>query len=131
MIHFEERWVTISWDADVQAVLVEWKGFADSKELRSALDTALDLVRKRKATRCLGDCRRAGPTTQDDQRWANESWLPRTAALGVRQIAYVLPHSAVARMSLTRSVFRFEDQDLVQAQFDDIDAARAWLLSQR
>ncbi|WP_437816374.1 hypothetical protein [Sorangium sp. So ce1078] len=129
MIHLDERWVSISWDADIQAVLVEWKGFADSKELRTALDAAMDLVHRKRAIRCLGDCRRAGPTSQDDQRWANESWLPRMDALGVRRIAYVLPRSAIARMSLTRALARFDGQVLVQAQFDGIDAARAWLIS--
>ncbi|WP_437318963.1 hypothetical protein [Sorangium sp. So ce385] len=129
MIHLDERWVTISWEADIQAVLLEWKGFADSKELRSSLDAAIDLAHRKKATRCLGDCRRAGPTSQDDQRWANESWLPRVAAHGVRRIAYVLPRSAVARMSLTRALARFDGHELVQAQFDDIDEARAWLIA--
>ncbi|AUX45182.1 hypothetical protein SOCE26_066630 [Sorangium cellulosum] len=131
MIHFDERWVTISWDADIQAVLAEWKGFADTRELRAALEATLDLVRKKKATRCLADCRHAGPTTQDDQRWALENWLPRTAALGVRHVAYVMPRSAIARMSLTRSVTRFDGQDLAQVLFDDIDAARAWLAAAR
>ncbi|XXX79461.1 hypothetical protein WMF30_11865 [Sorangium sp. So ce134] len=129
MIHVDERWVTVSWEAEIQAVLVEWKGFAASKDLRTALDAALDLVHRKKATRCLGDCLRAGPTSQDDQRWANESWLPRMVAQGVRRIAYVMPRSAIARMSLTRTVTRFEGRDLLQAQFDGIAEARAWLIS--
>ncbi|WP_437336847.1 hypothetical protein [Sorangium sp. So ce394] len=54
MIHVDERWVTVSWEADIQAVLVEWKGFADSKELRSSLDAAIDLAHRKKATRRPG-----------------------------------------------------------------------------
>ena len=131
MIYFDERWITISWDEGLQAVVAEWKGFAESKEFRAGLEAGLDLARAKRARRWLADTRRLGPATLEDQRWASDVWFPRAVAAGVRWMALVVPQSAIARMSLRGVMTKVDGKDLSQEHFDSADAARTWLASVR
>ncbi|WP_437563554.1 hypothetical protein [Sorangium sp. So ce542] len=131
MVYFDERWITISWDEELQAVVAEWKGFAESKEFRAGLEAGLSLARKKMATRWLADTRRGPPSTQEDQQWTSQIWFPRLIAQGVRWMALVVPESAITRMSLKGIMTRVTSTDLTQAYFHDAESARIWLASVR
>ncbi len=131
MIHFDERWITISWDADIQAVVAEWKGYAESKDFRAGLEAGLDLARKKRTTRWLADTCRGAPTSLEDQRWTSQDWFPRVTAAGVRWMALVVPQSAITRLSLKGIMSKVDGRTLTQAYFEDAAAARAWLASSR
>lgn len=127
MIHFDARWVTIRWDADIQAVHAEWKGYSEGKEIRAGLDAGCELLRKKRARRWLADLRKLGPIRQEDQRWMYEVWFPRAIALGLRWMALVEPRSAVARMSVSGVMSRVDSKDIIQSYFDQVELARGWL----
>ncbi|WP_437311268.1 hypothetical protein [Sorangium sp. So ce388] len=131
LIYFDERWITISWDEDLQAVVAEWKAFAETKDFRAGLEAGLSLARKKMAIRWLADTRRAPPSTQEDQQWTSQVWFPRAIAQGVRWMALVVPESAITRMSLRGIMTKVTSKELVQEYFPDAAAARAWLASVR
>ncbi|AUX46693.1 hypothetical protein SOCE26_082010 [Sorangium cellulosum] len=127
MIHFDERWITISWDPHIEAVVAEWKGFAESKDFRAGLEAGLELARQKRARRWLADTLRGPPSTQADQKWTSEIWFPRVIVAGVRWMALVVPQSAITRMSLKGIMSKVTTESLTQAYFEDAASARAWL----
>lgn len=127
MIFFNQRWLTVHWDDEIQAVWMEWKGYSEAEEYRSGLDAGAELVRQKRANRWLADMRLLGPVRQEDQDWSNQIWFPRAIAAGVRYMALVSPQAAVARMSVKRIMRRVKDVELVTSYFDEYAPARAWL----
>ena len=125
--YFDKRWMTVRFDETIQAVWLEWKGYAEGEEYRSGFNFGVDLLEQKKASRWLGDCRLLGPVSQADQQWTNQDWHPRAAAAGMRWVALVSPKAAVARMSLRYIITRVNNADLVFNNFDDMESARQWL----
>lgn len=129
LIVFEEHWVTIRWDDALKAICAEWKAYAEGDDFRSPLTHALGLCQRRRASRYLADCRYLGPVTQADQRWLNTDWFPRMSNAGLRFMAVVSPRSSVSRLSVRQVLNRVGDIPLTNSNFDDVEAARAWLRS--
>ena len=129
MIYLDKRWITVRFDESIQAVVLEWKGYAEGEEYRSGFHAGVELMQQKKACRWLGDCRLLGPITQADQLWMNQVWHPHAAAAGMRWVALVSPKAAVARLSLKYIVTKVNNTELVFNHFDDIESARAWLRS--
>lgn len=129
MIYFENRCIIVRFDESIQAVCMEWKGYAEGEDYRAGFTAGIELLQQKNACRWIGDCRLLGPVTQADQQWTNQHWHPRAAAAGMRWVALVSPKAAVARLSLKYIVTKVNNADLVFNNFDDIDAARVWLRS--
>ena len=129
MIYYDKRWMTIRFDESLQAVCLEWKGYAEGEEYRSVFNAGIELLQQKKVSRWLGDCRLLGPVTQADQQWTNQEWHPRAAAAGMRWVAIVSPKAAVARLSIKYIITKVNNTDLVFNHFDDLESARTWLRS--
>lgn len=127
MIYFNERYLTISWDAEIGAVRMEWKEFIDGPPFRAGLDAGLALVEQKKSVKWLADLRRLGPVTLEDQKWSNEDWFPRVIAAGLRYMALVSPRKVVAQMSVRTIMAKVMDKNLTTAHFDEVEQARDWL----
>jgi hypothetical protein len=128
MIHFfNERYLTIFWDAEINAVRMEWKEFVDGPSFRTGLDAGLALIVEKRSGKWLADLRRLGPVTLEDQRWSNEEWFPRAIGAGLRYMALVSPRKVVAQMSVRTIMSKVMDRNLTTAHFDDIEEARNWL----
>lgn len=129
LVVYSERWVTIRWDDSLKAVCAEWKAYAEGDDFRNPLNAALGLCQRRRPSRYLADCRSLGPISQSDQRWLNELWFPPAVNAGLRFMAVITPKAAVARLSVRQVFSRIGDIPLVNANFDDLEAARTWLRS--
>jgi hypothetical protein len=116
----------VSYDPEVQCVVMTWTGYAPGAPFRAANEAVLDRVVKERATRILGDIEAVQITSAADQRWLAEDWLPRAAAAGLRHAALVTP-----AFELDHAPVRLIGESLPQQfeleYFDDLEAARAWL----
>ncbi len=127
MIYYDERWLTIRWDASVYAVWTEYKGYAEAEEYRAGHEAGLALLRQKGTSRWISDARHLAPIRQVDQEWLNTDWVPRGIASGWRWLAIVSPRAAVARMSVKQVISRIGDISFVTNYFDSMEAARLWL----
>lgn len=127
MLYYDKRWMTVRFDESAQAVLQEWKGYAEGEEYRSGLDVLIDLMRQKNSCRLLADCRQLGPIAQVDQHWTRQDWEPRAVAAGLRFVAIVSPKAAVARLSIKQMVAKVNNIEVTTNHFDDLESARAWL----
>jgi hypothetical protein len=118
---------SVRWDEDGQLVLVEWQGWANASEFAGLLDAEIVALRKHHGTRMLADCRRQKGLSAADQDRANENWLPRALAAGLKRFAVVVPSSGLAEANLKERLGKVRAGALEVAYFPTPEEARAWL----
>ena len=75
----------------------------------------------------LADCRRQKGLRAADQVRANEVWLPRALAAGLKRMAVVLPTSGLAAANLKERLAKARPAALEVAYFTTPEEARVWL----
>jgi len=118
---------SVRWDEDGQFVLVEWQGWANATEFAALLEAEIVALRKHKSSRMLADCRRQKGLSAADQDRANEVWLPRALAVGLKRMAVVVPSSGLAAANLKERLGKVRAAALEIAYFPTPEEARAWL----
>jgi hypothetical protein len=127
-VYFDSPGVaSVRWDEDGQLVLVEWRGWANAGEFSDLLDAELAALRKHHGTRMLADCRRQKGLSAADQDRANEVWLPRALAVGLKRFAVVVPSSGLAEGNLKERLGKVRAGALEVAYFATPEEARDWL----
>jgi len=111
----------VTWEEDGRFVLVDWQGWANPTEFAALLEAEIVALRKHKGTLMLADCRR-------HQVRADEVWLPRALAAGLKRFAVVLPSSGLAAANLKERLGKARASALEVAYFPTLEEARAWLL---
>lgn len=127
MIYKNYPFITIHWDEEINAVMMEWTKFAVSAHFRRALNDGLDLLIEKGSQRWLADLRGLGPVGPADQKWSNEDWFPRAIAAGVTRMALVAPKTTLSRMSVDTIMERVGEVNLATHYFDSVADARQWL----
>jgi stage II sporulation SpoAA-like protein len=118
---------SVRWDEDGQLVLVEWRGWANSTEFSALLEAEIVALRKHKGSRMLADCRRQKGLSGSDQDRANNVWLPRALAAGLKRFAVVVPASGLAEANLKERLGKVRAGALEIAYFATPEEAREWL----
>jgi hypothetical protein len=118
---------SVRWDAAGQLVLVEWQGWANETEFSQLLEAEISALRKHRGTRMLADCRRQKGLSAADQDLANENWLPRALAAGLKRFAVVVPLSGLAQANLKERLGKVRPGALEIAYFATPEEARVWL----
>lgn len=117
---------SISVDHSIPAVLVVWKGYATSAQLRFIHEHMLCMVKKHGVRKILGDDTALPTIHMEDRVWINEEWMPRAVAAGVRAGASKRPQSYFGKLSIEH-VLSGAPENLTIRAFDEFDDARHWL----
>ena len=118
---------SVRWDEAGQLVLVEWEGWANSSEFAALLDGEIEALREHRCSRLLADCRRQKVLNPADQERANQEWVPRALAVGLKRFAVVVPASVLAELNLKASLDKVPANELEVAYFATPEEARVWL----
>jgi hypothetical protein len=118
---------SVRWDQGGQVVLVEWEGWADSTEFKELLDAEIRALQQHRGSRLLADCRQQKVISPADQHRANQEWLPRALAAGLKRFAVVLPKSGLAEMNLRDALGKVPETALQVAYFATLEEGKAWL----
>jgi hypothetical protein len=118
---------SVRWDQGGQVVLVEWEGWADSTEFKELLDAEIRALQQHRGSRLLADCRQQKVISPADQQRANQEWLPRALAAGLKRFAVVLPKSGLAEMNLRDALGKVPETALQVAYFATLEEGKAWL----
>jgi hypothetical protein len=125
--YWENAVVATLWDAEIRAVRMEWRAFVEGETFRTALLKGLELAKREGAENWLADMKLMGPITFDDQRWADEVWLPKALEAGVRRVALVMPEKPPAELAVLKITDAYGRTPIKRRRFDDLEEARAWL----
>lgn len=118
---------SVRWDEAGQLVLVEWEGWATTGEFSKLLEAETAALKEHHGSRLLADCRRQIALTPADQDRANEVWLPRALAAGLKRFAVVLPSNVLAAVNLKVRLNKVPSIALEVAYFATPEEARDWL----
>lgn len=128
---FENDYVKISIDESVPCL--EWigkKGFIHSKEFRLSEEKCVQFYLEYKDTYpkmgWFVDARNIGAISPMDTQWVIEEILPQLAAAGLKKEAFVVPRSALGK--LTVDLYKSNSGDIIEIQlFETVQPAKTWL----
>jgi hypothetical protein len=127
---FENEYVKLSLDEKVPCL--EWIGkkFMPSEAFRASEETSLQLYLQYKKTypkmQWFVDARDIGPVSPTDTQWVAEKILPQFAAAGLTKEAFVVPKSALGKITVKN--YRSDAGKIIEIEvFDSVEAAKNWL----
>jgi hypothetical protein len=126
-VYVDEPFVSIRWDGLHSHVLTEWKGFANSEELRAALLKGIQAIVDNHAAAYVSDARKLRVIVHEDQAWISEKWMPLALQAGLRRLAFVTASSGLGRLTVRDVVNLVDHHGLESRTFSSLQAARQWV----
>jgi hypothetical protein len=134
-VFYDSPFITVSWEPELQYVLVKWKKYAEGEDYQVGLNKVIELFQLRNGSLLLSDSRQQGVVSVADQTWTTQEWRTKVGAAGLRKTAILLPEKAIAQLSLNKMLKASAaitdstgDITFQSAYFSDIEQAQAWLL---
>lgn len=125
--HIEDNPVCcISVDRRVPCVLLVWKQYSTSAQLRFVYESALDLLKKHRLSKILGDNTDLPTVHDEEQQWISANWMPRAAAAGLRFCAFKRSETHFVRVA-TDAIMDLAPAGLTLRSFDGLEETRRWL----
>jgi hypothetical protein len=126
-VYVDEPYLTIRWDGLHKHVLSEWKGFANSEELRAALLKGIQAIIDNHAVAYVSDARRLKVIVHEDQKWIQEKWMPLALQAGLKRLAFVISGTGLGRLTIQDVVALVDHHGLESRTFSSVEAARHWV----
>jgi hypothetical protein len=113
----------IQFDQSINAVIMEWNGYANSNEFREGTELMLNTLIQNKTTKVLAQLKDMTLIGSEDMAWLEKQFLPRAVKFGFRTIAIVKPQSHFNRVAI-ESIKEKVDEKLMSINiFDTTDEA--------
>jgi len=117
----------IYFDKEINAVVMEWDGYATSKQFKQGTELMLNLLIKNNCSKVLADIKDMKIIAMEDQQWLNEEFLPRATTFGFKAIAIVKPNYYFNQVAVETISYKVDKDKLTINFFDNIEDAKAWL----
>lgn len=117
----------IYFDHAIDAVIMEWDGYATSSQFKEGTELMLNTLIKNKASKVLADIEDMVLIGSEDQQWLNETFLPRAIEFGFKSIAIVKPHSYFNKVAVENVSYKVDKDKLNIHFFENAPEARQWL----
>jgi len=126
-IYVDEPYLSIRWDVLHNHVFSEWRGFANSAELRRCLLKGIEAIRDNRAAAYVSDARKLKVIVREDQEWIKETWMPLAINAGLKRLAFVTSSTGLGRLTIADVVTLVDDHGVKSRTFDSLTAARQWV----
>jgi hypothetical protein len=126
-VYVDEPYVSVRWDGLHNHVLSEWRGFANSEELRAALLRGIQAIVDNHASAYVSDARKLRVIVHEDQAWISEKWMPLALQAGLKRLAFVTAASGLGRLTVKDVVDLVDHHGLESRTFTSLEAARRWV----
>jgi len=118
----------IFFNPDIKAVVMNWHGYATSRQLKEGSEKMLTTLIEHKANKVLANLKDMILISMEDQNWIEHSFIPRGSEKGFKAIAIIKPTSYFNRVAIENIASKVENRDLMQIRhFDSEGEAIAWL----
>jgi hypothetical protein len=122
-----EKVYNIFFDKDLNSVVMEWKGYATSKQFKEGTELMLNTLIKHNTTNVLADIKEMTLIGMEDQRWLENIFLPRAIDFGFKSIAIIQPESYFNKVAVESISYKIDQAKLSIKIFDNIIEAKEWL----
>lgn len=130
-VYADDRWVSIRWDREHGCVYSDWKGFANSVELRAGMMKIIDSIRDHHAASLVSDNRKLEVVTNEDQLWIRDSWTPLAVAVGLKRIAVVLAQRGLGKIASEAVLSQIGKTSFVTHTFGTTSEAFDWVVGEQ
>ena len=117
----------IYFDKDINAVVMEWDGYATSKQFKQGTELMLNILIKNNCSKVLADIKDMKIIAMEDQQWLNEDFLPRAITFGFKAIAIVKPDYYFNKVAVETISYKVDKDKLTINFFDNVNEAKEWL----
>lgn len=117
----------IYFDENINSVVMEWHGYATSRQFKEGTELMLNTLIKHGASKVLADIRDMTLIGMEDQQWINEVFLPRATKFGFKAIAIIKPRNYFNKIAVETISYKVDREKLTINFFDNIEDAREWL----
>lgn len=117
----------IYFDKDTGSVVMEWHGYATSRQFKEGTELMLNTLIKNNGSKVLADIREMTLIGMEDQQWINDVFLPRATKFGFKAIAIIKPKSYFNKVAVETISYKVDQDKLTINFFDNSDDARNWL----
>ena len=124
---FEEKYLTIHHNEDVECIHMQWRGFATSEKYKHGMNTGLEKVKEKKVNKWLADMAEMGAIAPNDQKWTNEDWFPRLLGSGIDVAAVVMSKDVFNQLAVKKIGEDMTDNSYTMHFFDNLEEAKVWL----
>ena len=117
---------TVNFDARIPGIVVVWKRYVTSLQLRFVHEKLLESIAEHGAQKILGDDTGLSAIHPRDQEWILKDWMPRAFRAGLKAAASKRPSGYFGRVST--ATIQSQAVELAHQDFDDLASAREWLI---
>jgi len=125
-VYIDNENVRMHWDSEAQWIYIEYRRWNTTAEVHTGIETFLQAMREHHAPKCLSDARLRRAVQPEAQQELVDVWIPRAAALGLKQLAIVLPKSQLTLSTVELLETAYRRYVEVEA-FATVEEAAAWL----
>lgn len=117
---------TVSHDPDVPCLLIKWRRYATSTQLRYIHECLVPLIKKHSVSKILGDDTDLASIAAVDQYWIARDWIPRAMAAGLKTVVSIKPRAYFGQTSVNR-ILSLLPAGLAVRSFESLEEGRSWL----
>jgi hypothetical protein len=119
---------TVSYDPDVPCLVVRWKRYATSTQVRYIHECLIRLIKKHRVSKIFGNDTDLVNIAATDQHWIAQDWMPRAIAAGLKSAVSIKPRAYFGQTSVNR-ILSFLPAGLAIRSFDNFEEGKTWLRS--
>lgn len=116
--------VTVDWS--VPCLVVMWKKYATSLQLRYVHELVLELLQTHRLHKIAGNDQNLPVIAANDRQWITEDWMPRAVKCGLEAAASRVPATLLGKWSVS-TVQSKAPENLTIRSFDTMQEAKRWL----
>jgi len=117
----------IYFNNELNAVVMEWHGYANSMEFREGTELMLNSLIQHQCSKVLADIREMVLIAQDDQKWLETIFLPRAIKFGFKEIAIIKPRAYFNRVAVESVSYKVDKEKLTISFFNSPEEATEWI----
>jgi hypothetical protein len=119
----------IYFDREINAVVMEWDGYATSNQFKEGTELMLNTLIKHNCFKVLADIKDMVLIGMEDQQWLDTHFLPRAIQFGFKAIAIIKPEHYFNKVAVESISYKVDKDKLAINFFDNVDEAKEWLKS--
>jgi hypothetical protein len=117
----------IYFDQSLDAVVMEWEGYATSVQFKEGTELMLNTLIKHGAKKVLADIRDMVLIGKEDQEWLDKQFLPRAFKFGFQALAIIRPDHYFNKVAVETISYKIDQSKLAIQFFDNESDAKKWL----
>ena len=121
------RAYNIYFDKEINAVVMQWDGYATSTEFKEGTELMLNTLIRNNCFKVLADIKDMVLIGMEDQQWLNNYFLPRAISFGFKALAIVKPDSYFNKVAVESISYKVDKDKLAITFFDNAAEAKEYL----